>query len=72
IRKAYDLGLHRDVGISKHSPNAIVSRTETEVRLRAWWGCFIMDIMVSATLGRPTTIHDFTFDAPFPTDYGDD
>ncbi|KAJ1949761.1 hypothetical protein FBU59_001000, partial [Linderina macrospora] len=72
IRKAYDLGLHRDVGISKHNPNAIVSRTETEVRLRAWWGCYIMDIMVSATLGRPTTIHDFTFDAPFPTDYGDD
>ncbi|KAJ1895732.1 hypothetical protein LPJ66_004412 [Kickxella alabastrina] len=31
-----------------------------------------MDIMVSATLGRPTTIRDFTFDAPYPTNFGED
>ncbi|KAJ2001757.1 hypothetical protein GGI04_003614, partial [Coemansia thaxteri] len=72
IRKAYDLGLHRDVGATKHNGLSVLSRTETEVRQRAWWGCYIMDIMVSATLGRPTTIRDFTFDVPFPADYGED
>ncbi|KAJ2746198.1 hypothetical protein GGI20_001553 [Coemansia sp. BCRC 34301] len=72
IRKAYDLGLHRDVGVTKHQGFSVLSRTEVEVRQRAWWGCYILDIMVSATLGRPTTIRDFTFDVPFPADYGED
>ncbi|KAJ2316981.1 hypothetical protein IWW51_005484 [Coemansia sp. RSA 2702] len=51
---------------------AVLSPTEIEVRQRAWWGCYMMDIMVSATLGRPTTIRDLTFDAPYPADYGED
>ncbi|KAJ1907740.1 hypothetical protein LPJ81_000562 [Coemansia sp. IMI 209127] len=72
IRKAYDMGLHRDMGVAKHNELSVVSKREADIRLRAWWGCYIMDIMVSATLGRPTTIRDFTFDAPFPDDYGDD
>ncbi|KAJ2895771.1 hypothetical protein GGI21_005109, partial [Coemansia aciculifera] len=72
IRKAYDLGLHRDVGATKHQGFSVLSRTEVEVRQRAWWGCYILDIMVSATLGRPTTIRDFTFDVPFPVSYGED
>ncbi|KAJ2556959.1 hypothetical protein EV175_001653 [Coemansia sp. RSA 1933] len=72
IRKAYDMGLHRDMGVAKHNEINVVSKRETDIRLRAWWGCYIMDIMVSATLGRPTTIRDFTFDAPFPNNYGDD
>ncbi|KAI9505656.1 fungal-specific transcription factor domain-containing protein [Coemansia spiralis] len=71
-RKAYDLGLHRDMGVAKHSDLNFVSKKEVQIRLRAWWGCYIMDIMVSATLGRPTTIRDFTFDAPFPENYGSD
>ncbi|KAJ2082353.1 hypothetical protein H4R24_001658 [Coemansia sp. RSA 988] len=72
IRKAYDLGLHRGVGISRSKTPTLLSQTDTEIRQRAWWGCYIMDIMVSATLGRPTTIRDFTFDAPYPSDYGED
>ncbi|KAJ1665596.1 hypothetical protein IW140_005983 [Coemansia sp. RSA 1813] len=72
IRKAYDMGLHRDMGVAKHNELSVVSKREADIRLRAWWGCYIMDIMVSATLGRPTTIRDFTFDAPFPDNYGDD
>ncbi|KAJ2801880.1 hypothetical protein H4R20_003503, partial [Coemansia guatemalensis] len=72
IRKAYDLGLHRGVGVSRSKAPALLSQTDTEIRQRAWWGCYIMDIMVSATLGRPTTIRDFTFDAPYPSDYGED
>ncbi|KAJ2456893.1 hypothetical protein GGF42_002999 [Coemansia sp. RSA 2424] len=72
IRKAYDLGLHRDVGATKYQGYSVLSRTEVEVRQRAWWGCYILDIMVSATLGRPTTIRDFTFDVPFPANYGED
>ncbi|KAJ2724225.1 hypothetical protein GGI07_002095 [Coemansia sp. Benny D115] len=72
VRKAYDMGLHRDVGAAKNNLTSVVSDTEAEIRQRAWWGCYIMDIMVSATLGRPTTIRDFTFDAPYPTNYGED
>ncbi|KAJ2067549.1 hypothetical protein GGH13_005266 [Coemansia sp. S155-1] len=72
IRKAYDLGLHRDVGVTNHQGLSVLSQTEVQVRQRAWWGCYILDIMVSATLGRPTTIRDFTFDVPFPADYGED
>ncbi|KAJ2592303.1 hypothetical protein H4R99_006451, partial [Coemansia sp. RSA 1722] len=72
IRKAYDMGLHRDVGVSKNNIKSVVSATEAEIRQRAWWGCYIMDIMVSATLGRPTSIRDFTFDAPYPTRFGED
>ncbi|KAJ2453180.1 hypothetical protein EV183_002427 [Coemansia sp. RSA 2336] len=72
IRKAYDLGLHRDVGVAKHERTAVLSYREVETRQRAWWGCYMMDIMVSATLGRPTTIRDFTFDAPYPENYGED
>ncbi|KAJ2382595.1 hypothetical protein GGI05_005602, partial [Coemansia sp. RSA 2603] len=72
IRKAYDLGMHRDMGMSKSNVMSVVSRTEAEIRQRAWWGCYIMDIMVSATLGRPTSIRDFTFDAPYPTRFGED
>ncbi|PIA19021.1 hypothetical protein COEREDRAFT_38230, partial [Coemansia reversa NRRL 1564] len=66
IRKAYDLGLHRGVSASRGKTPALLSQTDMEIRQRAWWGCYIMDIMVSATLGRPTTIRDFTFDAPYP------
>ncbi|KAJ2492256.1 hypothetical protein IWW37_001568 [Coemansia sp. RSA 2050] len=72
IRKAYDLGLHRDVGVTNHQGHSVLSQTEVQVRQRAWWGCYILDIMVSATLGRPTTIRDFTFDVPFPASYGED
>ncbi|KAJ2669621.1 hypothetical protein IWW42_004479 [Coemansia sp. RSA 1085] len=72
IRKAYDLGLHRDVGVAKHEGTSVLSHREVETRQRAWWGCYMMDIMVSATLGRPTTIRDFTFDAPYPENYGED
>ncbi|KAJ2357243.1 hypothetical protein GGF43_001582 [Coemansia sp. RSA 2618] len=72
IRKAYDLGLHRDVVVSKHNGLTVLSQTEAEIRQRAWWGCYMMDIMVSATLGRPTTIRDFTFDAAYPENYGED
>ncbi|KAJ2702754.1 hypothetical protein H4218_000684 [Coemansia sp. IMI 209128] len=72
IRKAYDLGLHRDVGVTNHQGHSVLSQTEVQVRQRAWWGCYILDIMVSATLGRPTTIRDFTFDVPFPANYGED
>ncbi|KAJ2173191.1 hypothetical protein GGH16_001963 [Coemansia sp. RSA 560] len=72
IRKAYDLGLHRDVGAPKHKGLSVLSQTEAEIRQRAWWGCYVMDIMVSATLGRPTTIRDFTFDAAYPANYGED
>ncbi|KAJ1735915.1 hypothetical protein LPJ61_000288 [Coemansia biformis] len=72
IRKAYDLGLHRDVGVAKHKGTTVLSRTDAQIRQRAWWGCYVIDIMVSATLGRPTTIRDFTFDTPYPANYGDD
>ncbi|KAJ1677655.1 hypothetical protein EV182_005710, partial [Spiromyces aspiralis] len=73
IRKAYDIGLHRDSkrwSSAKNKGLPLMSKIESECRTRTWWGCYIVDRLISATMGRPTMIHDFTFDTPYPNDYG--
>lgn len=50
IRTAQGLGLHRG-----EFPADVV---EHEVRKRVWWGCFIIDRVLSMKVGRPPTIHD--------------
>ncbi|KAG9773388.1 AAT family amino acid transporter, partial [Aureobasidium melanogenum] len=49
-RQAIQLGLH--------SPSASVglSAIETEIRKRTWFGCMMMDRILSMTFGRPPTI----------------
>lgn len=52
IRMAQGLGLHLD-------PNDFTTEiVEQEVRKRVWWGCFVMDRILSMKVGRPPTIHD--------------
>ncbi|KAJ1918360.1 hypothetical protein H4219_002641 [Mycoemilia scoparia] len=74
IRKAYDLGLHRDPtrwASTSVSGTQIMTEAERAARTRTWWGCFIVDRLISAAMGRPTMIHDFTFDTMYPVGYGD-
>ncbi|KAL7922734.1 hypothetical protein ACQKWADRAFT_320672 [Trichoderma austrokoningii] len=52
IRTAQELGLYLD---STDFTNDIV---EQEIRKRVWWGCFVIDRLVSIKVGRPPTIHD--------------
>ncbi|UKZ46669.1 hypothetical protein TrVGV298_000875 [Trichoderma virens] len=52
IRTAQELGLYLD---STNFTNDIV---EQEIRKRVWWGCFVIDRLVSIKVGRPPTIHD--------------
>jgi hypothetical protein len=50
IRMAQSLGLH----LATSTPNII----DQEVRKRVWWGCFVIDRLLSMKVGRPPTIHD--------------
>ncbi|TFB04575.1 hypothetical protein CCMA1212_003497 [Trichoderma ghanense] len=52
IRTAQELGLYLDPA---NFTNDIV---EQEIRKRVWWGCFVIDRLVSIKVGRPPTIHD--------------
>ena len=52
IRRAQGLGLHLDAS------NFTADVIEQEVRKRVWWGCFVMDRILSMKVGRPPTIHD--------------
>ncbi|EXJ71294.1 uncharacterized protein A1O5_05100 [Cladophialophora psammophila CBS 110553] len=48
IRTAQGLGLHLD-------PATFTSdKIEQEVRKRVWWGCFVLDRVLSMKVGRPT------------------
>jgi hypothetical protein len=52
IRMAQGLGLHLD-------PSNFTSEiVQQEVRKRVWWGCFVIDRILSMKVGRPPTIHD--------------
>jgi hypothetical protein len=52
IRMAQGLGLHLDA--SSFTSDLI----DQEVRKRVWWGCFVLDRVLSMKVGRPPTIHD--------------
>ncbi|KAL7932210.1 N-terminal binuclear Zn cluster-containing/DNA binding domain-containing protein [Trichoderma chlorosporum] len=52
IRTAQELGLYLD---PTNFTNDII---EQEIRKRVWWGCFVIDRLVSIKVGRPPTIHD--------------
>jgi hypothetical protein len=49
---AQGLGLHLDA--SSFTSEFI----NQEVRKRVWWGCFVIDRILSMKIGRPHTIHD--------------
>jgi hypothetical protein len=52
IRMAQSLGLHLDTTTST------LKVMDQEVRKRVWWGCFVIDRLLSMKVGRPPTIHD--------------
>lgn len=52
IRMAQSLGLHLDATTSG------LGATDQEIRKRVWWGCFMLDCLLSMKVGRPPTIHD--------------
>ncbi|KAL2130419.1 hypothetical protein VTI74DRAFT_6508 [Chaetomium olivicolor] len=49
-RVAQGLGLHTESGRTRRPP------LETEIRRRTWHGCVVLDMIVSMTYGRPTTV----------------
>mgnify|MGYP000359618012 CR=1 FL=1 len=58
---ACDLGLHRNLthlGLSYH---------ELEIRRRVWWNVYILDRMLSVSLGRPLGIEDGSVDQEMPS-----
>ncbi|KAI7902086.1 fungal-specific transcription factor domain-containing protein [Cokeromyces recurvatus] len=63
IRLAQDLGLHRDCSKWK------IPQYEIELRRRIWYGCYLMDRLVAAELGRPISIIDDEFDVELPSPY---
>ena len=52
IRMAQSLGLHLDSSLSN------LKVVDQEVRKRVWWGCFVVDRLLSMKVGRPPTIYD--------------
>ena len=52
IRTSQGLGLHLDE--TAFTTNLV----EQEIRKRTWWGCFVLDRVLSTKVGRPPAIHD--------------
>ncbi|CAJ0843050.1 17381_t:CDS:10 [Entrophospora sp. SA101] len=65
-KMSFELGLHRKI------KNDQVQNTEVkELRDMAFWGCFIGEVWLSATYGRPSAIDEATCDVdllPIPSD----
>ena len=63
LRMAVDLGLHRNDEVI---PN--LSFAERQMRRRTFWGCYVIDRVTAAFLGRPITIRDEDTDAQLPSE----
>ncbi|ORX95365.1 hypothetical protein K493DRAFT_301518 [Basidiobolus meristosporus CBS 931.73] len=59
IRMAQDIGLHRHL---KKASRSNMDFIEIENRKRVWWACFVVDRIISASLGRPISIDENDFD----------
>lgn len=59
-RAAQQLGLHLSVGSDTSSI------AEQEIRKRTWWGCFVLDRLLSAKVGRHPTIDESEDSADLP------
>ncbi|KAG9304377.1 hypothetical protein G9A89_019939 [Geosiphon pyriformis] len=69
IRMAQDMGLHRNT--EKWDPINF-SHEEKETRKRVFWGCFILDRISSANIGRPLAIDEQDVDASYPSEEEED
>ncbi|PWN53033.1 hypothetical protein IE53DRAFT_311021, partial [Violaceomyces palustris] len=61
MRLAQDIGIHRN--LSHQSLSFEVS----EVRKRTWWCIYMLDKLLSVSLGRPCGVEDDNIDAQLPT-----
>ncbi|KAK6859173.1 fungal-specific transcription factor domain-containing protein [Apiospora arundinis] len=66
IRMAQSIGLHRD---GTHFPN--LSPFEVEVRRRAWWALYMLDLRCSEDQGTDLTINHDGFDTKTPLNIND-
>ncbi|OAP55185.1 hypothetical protein AYL99_10885 [Fonsecaea erecta] len=60
IRLAHGMGLHLDPS------RWHISHVEQEFRRRLWWGCYVVDCMLSLRYGRPPSDLDKTSDVRLP------
>lgn len=60
IRLAHGMGLHLDPSRWQ------ISHVEQEYRRRLWWGCYVVDCMLSLRYGRPPSDLDKTSDVRLP------
>ncbi|KAK8030150.1 transcriptional regulator family: Fungal Specific TF [Apiospora rasikravindrae] len=66
IRMAQSIGLHRD---GSHFPN--LSPFEVEIRRRAWWALYMLDLRSSEDQGTDFTIAHDSFDTKIPLNIND-
>ena len=60
VKGAYALGLHSNQASQRFSP------LENEIRKRTWFGCVLLDRVLSMTFGRPPTIPEEFVRLPLP------
>lgn len=60
IRLAHGMGLHLDPSRWQ------ISHVEQEFRRRLWWGCYVVDCMLSLRYGRPPSDLEKTSDVQLP------
>ncbi|CAG8548036.1 8887_t:CDS:2 [Ambispora gerdemannii] len=68
-RMAQDLGLHRN---TEQWDPINFSHEEKETRKRVFWGCFILDRISSANIGRPLAIDEQDVDVLYPSEQEED
>ncbi|CAG8537243.1 13309_t:CDS:2, partial [Ambispora leptoticha] len=68
-RMAQDLGLHRN---TEEWDPINFSHEDKETRKRVFWGCFILDRISSANIGRPLAIDEQDVDVSYPSEQEED
>jgi hypothetical protein len=63
IRAAIGLGINMR-NDSKHTLN-----TSKEIRYRVWWSLYVLENLLSAMTGRPSSIRDYVCTAPLPVPF---
>ncbi|KAG9254175.1 D-isomer specific 2-hydroxyacid dehydrogenase [Emericellopsis atlantica] len=68
MNKCIALGYHRE------DPKTVLSIPHTELLQRRWafWGCYLLDVLICAALGRPLSIDASYITTPVPDAMADD
>ncbi|ORY58469.1 fungal-specific transcription factor domain-containing protein [Pseudomassariella vexata] len=65
-RQAMMLGLTRRATSDDHSSGSCIPAIETELRHRLYWSIYVLDRMISTSLGLPVSLTDENTDVPLP------